>query len=108
MLHVDDLRTRAGSLMLTLRCEVTDTAGAPVLTSTLADGHRGGTGRPGRGARGVGGARVTDALAVGDALPPLSLRVTRAELVRYAGASGDFNPIHWSDRGRRLASGCPT
>jgi acyl dehydratase len=24
--------------------------------------------------------------------------VTRAELVRYAGASGDFNPIHWSDR----------
>ena len=34
----------------------------------------------------------------GDALPPLSLRVTRADLVRYAGASGDFNPIHWSDR----------
>jgi acyl dehydratase len=34
----------------------------------------------------------------GDELPPLSLRVTRADLVRYAGASGDFNPIHWSDR----------
>jgi acyl dehydratase len=38
---------------------------------------------------------VTD---VGDELPPLSVRVTRADLVRYAGASGDFNPIHWSDR----------
>ncbi|WFE62402.1 MaoC/PaaZ C-terminal domain-containing protein [Micromonospora sp. WMMD714] len=25
-------------------------------------------------------------------------RVTRADLVRYAGASGDFNPIHWNDR----------
>jgi acyl dehydratase len=25
-------------------------------------------------------------------------RITRADLVRYAGASGDFNPIHWSDR----------
>lgn len=37
-------------------------------------------------------------VAVGDELPPLSLRVTRADLVRYAGASGDFNPIHWSDR----------
>lgn len=37
-------------------------------------------------------------IAVGDALPPLSLRVTRAELVRYAGASGDFNPIHWNQR----------
>jgi acyl dehydratase len=24
--------------------------------------------------------------------------VTRADLVRYAGASGDLNPIHWSDR----------
>lgn len=27
-----------------------------------------------------------------------SYDVTRADLVRYAGASGDFNPIHWSDR----------
>jgi len=34
----------------------------------------------------------------GTELPPLSLRVTRSDLVRYAGASGDFNPIHWSDR----------
>jgi acyl dehydratase len=24
--------------------------------------------------------------------------VTRSDLVKYAGASGDFNPIHWSDR----------
>lgn len=24
--------------------------------------------------------------------------LTRADLVRYAGASGDFNPIHWSDK----------
>lgn len=37
-------------------------------------------------------------VAEGDELPPLSVRVTRADLVRYAGASGDFNPIHWSDR----------
>ncbi len=29
---------------------------------------------------------------------PQSFRVTRADLVRYAGASGDFNPIHWNDR----------
>jgi acyl dehydratase len=31
-------------------------------------------------------------------LPTKTYRVTRADLVRYAGASGDFNPIHWSDR----------
>jgi len=38
------------------------------------------------------------AVRTGDELAVLSLRVTRADLVRYAGASGDFNPIHWSDR----------
>lgn len=31
-------------------------------------------------------------------LPPHAFRITRGDLVRYAGASGDFNPIHWSDR----------
>jgi acyl dehydratase len=35
---------------------------------------------------------------VGDALPARSFRVQRADLVRYAGASGDFNPIHWNER----------
>ena len=34
----------------------------------------------------------------GQSLPVQRYRVTRADLVRYAGASGDFNPIHWSDR----------
>ncbi|WNV90930.1 MaoC family dehydratase [Umezawaea sp. Da 62-37] len=37
-------------------------------------------------------------VTVGDVLPPLSLRITRADLVRYAGASLDFNPIHWNER----------
>ena len=36
-------------------------------------------------------------VAVGTEIPELVLRVTRADLVRYAGASGDFNPIHWND-----------
>ena len=35
---------------------------------------------------------------VGDELPTQTYRVNRSDLVRYAGASGDFNPIHWSDR----------
>jgi hypothetical protein len=37
-------------------------------------------------------------LVEGIELPPLSVRLTRSDLVRYAAASGDFNPIHWSDR----------
>jgi acyl dehydratase len=35
---------------------------------------------------------------VGTELPEQVFRITRADLVRYAGASGDFNPIHWNDR----------
>lgn len=34
----------------------------------------------------------------GEELPSQRFRVRRVDLVRYAGASGDFNPIHWSDR----------
>jgi acyl dehydratase len=34
----------------------------------------------------------------GEELPPLQVRVTRDRLVRYAGASLDFNSIHWNER----------
>lgn len=37
------------------------------------------------------------AVVAGDSLPGFSRTFTRADLVRYAGASGDFNPIHYSD-----------
>jgi acyl dehydratase len=39
-----------------------------------------------------------DDLAVGAELPPASYPVQRVNLVMYAGASGDFNPIHWNER----------
>jgi acyl dehydratase len=35
---------------------------------------------------------------VGTELPARTFPVDRAALVRYAGASGDFNPIHWNER----------
>ena len=38
------------------------------------------------------------AVREGATLPALTVRLTRTDLVRYAGASRDFNPIHWSDR----------
>ena len=34
----------------------------------------------------------------GTVLPRITVHLTRDTLVRYAGASTDFNPIHWSDR----------
>ncbi|GAB3707483.1 MaoC family dehydratase [Amycolatopsis oliviviridis] len=33
----------------------------------------------------------------GEELAPLTVEVTREQLVRYAGASLDFNPIHWNE-----------
>lgn len=38
-----------------------------------------------------------ESVSVGDELPPLTMTVDRARLVRYAGASSDFNRIHWSE-----------
>jgi len=35
---------------------------------------------------------------VGTELPARSFAIRRADLVRYAGASGDFNVIHWNQR----------
>jgi acyl dehydratase len=37
------------------------------------------------------------ALQPGTVLGSLTVRLTREQLVRYAGAAGDFNPIHYSD-----------
>jgi acyl dehydratase len=38
-----------------------------------------------------------DEVEVGQELPPRTFPVKRLDLVKYAGASGDFNPIHWNE-----------
>ena len=35
---------------------------------------------------------------VGTQLPTITVPLQRVDLVKYAGASGDFNPIHWNQR----------
>lgn len=42
-------------------------------------------------------ATVVEGVEVGTQLPSLAVRFTRERLVRYAGASTDFNPIHYSE-----------
>ena len=37
-------------------------------------------------------------IAAGAEIAPRQYPVTRADLVRYCGASGDFNVIHWNER----------
>ncbi|WP_309074089.1 MaoC family dehydratase [Paenarthrobacter sp.] len=36
-------------------------------------------------------------LTIGQEIGTRSIDVTRQDLVKYAGASGDFNPIHWNE-----------
>lgn len=43
-------------------------------------------------------------LTVGQRFPPRTVRLSRGELVHYAGVSGDINPIHWHDAAARHAS----
>jgi acyl dehydratase len=38
-----------------------------------------------------------DEVEVGQQIPARTFPVHRVDLVKYAGASGDFNPIHWND-----------
>ncbi|HMA47410.1 MAG TPA: MaoC family dehydratase [Frankiaceae bacterium] len=39
-----------------------------------------------------------DEVEVGTELPAQEFTVRRVDLIRYAGASGDFNTIHWNER----------
>jgi acyl dehydratase len=39
-----------------------------------------------------------DSVETGTELPTVNVVLRRDQLVRYAGASGDFNPIHWNTR----------
>ncbi|GAB3961235.1 MaoC family dehydratase [Actinoallomurus acanthiterrae] len=38
-----------------------------------------------------------DEVEVGQELPAKTYEVERLDLIKYAGASGDFNPIHWNE-----------
>ena len=42
-------------------------------------------------------ASILDGLSVGDVVAEKEFSLSRDSLVRYAGASGDFNPIHYRD-----------
>jgi acyl dehydratase len=49
------------------------------------------------------GSRDFDALTVGAELPVHHTRLSRGDLVNYAGVAGDANPIHWDEDIAKLA-----
>ena len=44
-----------------------------------------------------------DSVDEGTELPEIRISIRRVDLVRYSGASGDFNVIHWNERSARAA-----
>jgi acyl dehydratase len=46
----------------------------------------------------MGSAVRYDEVEVGTELPEQTFALERLTLIQYAGASGDFNPIHWNER----------
>jgi acyl dehydratase len=48
-----------------------------------------------------------DDVQVGDTAPPIDHKLSRTDLVMYAGASGDFNPMH-HDEVAAQAAGLPS
>ena len=48
-----------------------------------------------------------DKVQVGDEAPAITHKLTRSDLVMYAGASGDFNPMH-TDEVSAQAAGLPS
>jgi acyl dehydratase len=55
------------------------------------------------GATRTPGTRSFDDLKVGDELPAHHTRLSRGDLVNYAGVAGDANPIHWDEDIAKLA-----
>lgn len=55
------------------------------------------------GAERAPGSRAFDDVRVGDELPVRQARLSRGDLVNYAGVSGDGNPIHWDEATAKLA-----
>jgi len=109
---VTKVRGRGDLHLVTLEVIVSDPSGAPVVesTSTFLMGSGAAatpgpdTGEPPVGAGGAGAAsRFAGPVVEGAALPTVERAASRLDLVRYAAASGDFNPIHFDHEAARSA-----
>jgi acyl dehydratase len=105
-LTVEGVRSIGGADIITTRSEITDESGDHVVTARATLVHRAeapetAPDRPAARPSEPGPERSTagsTSWEAGAKLPVRDYAVTRSDLIRYAGASGDFNPIHWSDR----------
>ena len=83
---------------------VSGTTGGDLALNTPCDGLEGSTARPATGIAETTAPDPVDNLELGDTAPTVTVGpLERATFVRYAGASGDFNPIHYDEPYARAA-----
>lgn len=109
---VERIRTRASVHFTTFSMGVEDSSGRPLLsarsTFLMSDAEAPGAAvdereEPAAEVRGPNATPSTIALSE-DVIPELAKSASRADLVGYAAASQDFNPIHW-DHERAVEAG---
>jgi acyl dehydratase len=108
---IERVRSRGDTSLVTLNMAVTDASGTTLLEG--ASGFLVAAGAVGSPAAERAEPPVADAgpnevpgrveFAGPGPLPSLAKSASRADLVRYAGASGDLNPIHWDHDSARAA-----
>jgi acyl dehydratase len=96
-LTVADMRTAGVHEILELRGEARTVGGELLTTITHTTIFRGDP-QPGASRK-----REPEPVAVDPDAPTIAFEVTRHELLKYSGASGEFEPIHWSDVAARAA-----
>jgi acyl dehydratase len=110
--RVDKVRERAGRFFVTFSAEVVTEQGGPLLDAVA-------TFLMGRGAASASAEDPGEPAVwrrelnespmprprpdIGEQFPPLSKSASRIDLVKYAAASGDYNPIHFDHDAARLA-----
>lgn len=113
--RVAKVRHRRGRFLVTFESDVVDADSRPLLSAAAT--FLMGAGAPEVGAletaeplmseRGTNGTAVPPvSLEAGQELPVLEKSVSRLDLVRYAAASGDFNPVHF-DHVSAVGAGLP-
>ena len=112
--QVDRVRERAGTAFVTFGATVADSADREVLSSRslfLMSSENSPGGETPERSEPVAEARRANSAprpqplpGAGESLAPLAKSVSRLDLVRYAAASEDFNPVHW-DHVRAVESG---
>lgn len=109
--EIDRVRTRGETSLVTLSMAVTDPSGGTLLDSVSVFVVSGGAvgapaserPEPGPTATGRNETPGMVEFAGPGPLPTMAKSASRVDLVRYAGASGDFNPIHWDHGSARSA-----